>query len=215
MAENLLNKVMEMQQQGYQDDQIAMMLTDQGISPKDITDALNKSKIKAAVYQPEYGQDAAAYSENQLPAQTQQAPTVQPNYPEYVQGMSSETVSEITEQLISEKLGNVLKSISDVSVFKERTDKRISLIDDRLKKIEMLVDELRSSIIRKIGDFSQNVEDIKNEMSMVQDSFSKIVRPVVEERKAEKKSEKKLEKEERKPSKSEEEASFLESRLKI
>jgi len=184
MANNVLNRVMEMQQQGYSDDQISMMLSEEGISPKDISDALNKSQIKAAVYQPE------AYPETQF---AQQAPpaagpaTVMPGpsgqYPEYVQGMSSETVSEITDQIVTEKLTSALKPIADLAAFKESSTKKISMIDDRLKKVESLIEELRSAIIKRIGDFGQNVEEIKNEMSMMQDTFSKALKPIIERKK--------------------------------
>lgn len=184
MANNVLNRVMEMQQQGYSDDQISMILSEEGISPKEITDALSKSQIKAAVYQPEAGYPETQFAQQAMPAGEAAGQGMPPGqarpYPEYVQGMSSETVSEITEQIVTEKLTNVLKPIADISAFKESSIKKISMIDDRLKKVESLIEELRSAIIRKIGDFGQNVEEIKNEMSMMQDTFSKALKPIIE-----------------------------------
>jgi len=187
--ESTLNQVMAMQQQGYTDEQIAAGLAEQGISPKDINDALNKSRIKSAVYQPEY-----AYPEP-YPQQAPQAQGAQPAqvapaapqgqagqgyYPEYVQGMSTETVTEIAEQIISGKMDILSKSISDIAVFKEKIERQVSLLDERLKKIEGIIDELRISIIRKIGEYGENAQSIKEEMAMMQDSFSKVMTPLAE-----------------------------------
>jgi len=202
VANNVLNRVMEMQQQGYPDDQISTILSEEGISPKEIADALNKSQIKAAVYQPEYPAEypEAQFAQQAAPGGGEAAGGMpsgpsQSKYPEYVQGMSSETVSEITEQIVTEKLNNVLKPIADISAFKESSLKKVSMIDDRLKKVESLIEELRSAITRRIGDFGQNVEEIKNEMSMMQDTFSKALKPIIE-RKRETSSETKSESDE-------------------
>ncbi|MEM4230666.1 MAG: hypothetical protein QXF25_02220 [Candidatus Pacearchaeota archaeon] len=217
MADNLINRVLQMQQQGYTDDQIAMTLTAEGISPKEITDAINKSKIKAAVYAepPPAGVPEAtgleAYPATPMPGTPigpEAAPTGGAGYESYVPGMSSETVTEIAEQIVSEKLAEVTKSISNISVFKEKIEKQVSLLDERIKKVENIIEELRSAIIRKLGEFSQNVEDIKNEMSMMQDTFSKAIKPLAEKTKSERVQ---IGGREEKP---EEKESFLEKRLK-
>ena len=44
-----IDKVKEMMQQGYDDPKIATTLQEQGISPREINDALAQSRIKAAV----------------------------------------------------------------------------------------------------------------------------------------------------------------------
>lgn len=191
-----LNRVIGMQQQGYSDEQISQILSQEGISPKEIIDSINKSRIKAAVYQPEpFYPEQYAESQVQQPAMPQQVPMPQPApimpsvsaaepsqqyYPEYVQGMSTETVSEIAEQIISEKVTELTKNISDISVFREKIEKQVSILDERLRKIESIIDELRAAIIRKIGEHGENIREIKDEMGMMQDSFSRVMTPLAE-----------------------------------
>jgi len=189
MAENLVKKVGEMKQQGMSDQDIAVALAEEGASPADINDAIGKSQIKAAVNQEPAGEQmpdqyggmpdqGAMPPEGGMPMQG--AGPGPGAYPEYVQGMSSETVSEIAEQIISEKLADLTKSITQIDVFRENTEKRIVNMDERLKKVESVIDELRSAIIRKFGENAENIEAVKNEMGMMQDSFSKVVKPWTE-----------------------------------
>lgn len=197
--ESILNRVIGMQQQGYSDEQISQILSQEGISPKEVTDSLNKSRIKAAVYQPEpfypeqYAEQVVQPAAMPLQAQMPQpaaamptmpgAPAAEPSqqyYPEYVQGMSTETVSEITEQIVNEKITDLTKNISDISIFKERIEKQVSMLDERLRKIESIIDELKAAIIRKIGEHGENIREMKDEMGMMQDSFSKVMTPLAE-----------------------------------
>jgi len=192
--ESLLNRVMEMQQQGYTDEQISQILSQEGASPKEIIDAVNKSKIKTAVYHPEavypeaFAEQAIAFPQQaQAPLPASAVAPETPNagmprhyYPEYVQGMSTETVSEITEQIVNEKISSLTKNISDISAFKERIEKQVSMLDERLRKIESIIDELRAAVIRKLGEYGENIQEIKNEMSMMEDSFAKVMTPLAE-----------------------------------
>jgi len=213
LANTLINQVIQFQQQGYDDNQIAAAMAEQGIAPNQIVDAINKSKIKAAVYQ-EPAAEAGYPAPDQYGQQmAQQQMPMQQSPQEYVQGMSSETVSEIADQIISEKLSDVTKAISKVTSSKEAVDKRLALLEEKTSKVESIIEELRSAIIRKIGEYGQNLEDIKGEMGMMQDTFSKALKPSAESKKSRPKEETSEEKE-REPAKSEpEEDSFLERRL--
>lgn len=200
--QSVLNQVVALQQQGYSDDQISSYLSQQGITPKDITDAINKSKIKAAVggesgmegMAPAGGMPApapgGAYpsypAASPMPAAAP-SPTGAPAeaggyYPEYGggAGMSTETITDIADQIISEKIGDVSKSLSDMSIFKETAEKQITSMDERLKNIEDKLEELRSAIIKRIGEFGEGIGEIKNEMGMMQDTFSKTLKPLME-----------------------------------
>jgi len=191
--DSLINHVVMLQQQGYSDEQIVAALGQEGLSPKEITDVMAKSKIKAAVYQPEYTYQAPAQqAEYPTPEQPMPAQYPQPSYPsqtsveqpaaypEYVQGMSTETVTEIAEQIEIEKVSEISKHLSDISTFKERITTQIAPIDERLKKVESVIEDLKISIIRKLGEHAENVKEIKDEMGMMQNSFTKVMTPLAE-----------------------------------
>ncbi len=95
------------------------------------------------------------------------------NYPQ--QGISSETITEIAEQVISEKMTEMRKHLNKITDFKTTIESKTESIEDRLKRIEKVVDALQVSVLKKIGDHINNVEDIKREIIETQKSFSKII----------------------------------------
>lgn len=203
----LLETVKQMQQQGMQDTEIAQKMQEQGYNPKEIDDAINQGRIKAAVSEPyeQNGQEAVMSNSPNLEMQPSvmspepnQPPQPQPQeyiypveqqqqyQPQYAgeysppqTGISPETISEIAEQIVTEKFSEIKKLIGNIADFKTVTEAKISNMDSRLKKIESTIEKLQSSIIGRVGEFGQAVEDIKGEMSMMQDSFSKVVNQAV------------------------------------
>ena len=189
-----------MEAQGLSDTEISQKLQEQGANPKEIDDAINQSKIKAAVFEnsgyEQNGQNAVIGNNEMTPSITSQ-----PNeenqasqqqeyyYPEQYQqeyyqppqqGASPDTISEIAEQIVVEKISEIKKTTSNLIDFKTIIDAKVSSIDSRLKKIESTIEKLQSSIIGKVGDFGQAIEDIKNEMYGMEESFSKVINPLVE-----------------------------------
>jgi len=112
--------------------------------------------------------------------QLQASPQAYQTYQEYQPYSSSESITEIAEQIAEEKFNLIKKEIGNISEFKTISNKKLENFDERLKRIEEIIDKLQATIIGKIGNFSQNVQDIKEEMGMMQESFSKALNPLVE-----------------------------------
>jgi len=197
----LVNKVKEMEQQGLSEAEIAQSLEEQGFSPLEINQSLDQAKIKSAVNNESV--DALTTSEmqpslvetdettEQMPIEQPQEETPQyiyptPNYPqsptyqEYQPYSSAETVTEIAESLIEEKLNKLRKDFLALQQFKEISETRIKSIDDRLRRIEDTIERLQATIIGKIGNYGQNLQEIKQEMGMMQESFSKALNPLID-----------------------------------
>ncbi len=194
----LLDTVKQMESQGMQDTEIIQKLQEQGFDPREINDALNQSKIKAAVsggYETNGQESVINNSSSEMQQsvmsqdQAQQQPQQQYVYPtetypqEYYQpqssGLGSETITEIADQIFSEKVGDIKKALNILTDFKTITEAKLASLDSRLKKIESTIEKLQSSIIGRVGEFGQAVTDIKDEMSMMQESFSKVVNQAV------------------------------------
>tara|TARA_Y100000034_G_scaffold131587_1_gene192655 strand:+ start:2682 stop:3416 length:735 start_codon:yes stop_codon:yes gene_type:complete len=88
--------------------------------------------------------------------------------------MSPDTITEISEQIVSEKLSEVRKKIENIIDFKTSFEAKSEALDDRLKRIEKIIDTLQSSVLRKVGDYGTNISDIKKELIETQKSFKKI-----------------------------------------
>ncbi|MEK6898846.1 MAG: hypothetical protein AABW79_01995 [Nanoarchaeota archaeon] len=99
----------------------------------------------------------------------------QQQYPQQYQGVSSEVITEISEQVVTEKLSEIRKYLEKVIDIRSMLEAKIESMDERLKRIEKTIDILQSSILRKVGDYVTNVQDIKNELIETQKTFSKLL----------------------------------------
>ena len=200
----VLEQIKQMKNQNMPDEEIVSQLYGQGISPREINDALNQSQIKRAVvderdanFTPSPNQQSQG---NYVP-KTQEVPEsptageeMYPQQQEYFQpqeevyqqdtygypaGIDSDTIIEIAEQVFSEKMKKVQKQVEDLNEFKTLAQTRIENIADRLKRIETTIDKLQIAILEKIGSYGENIDAIKKEMSMMQDSFGKVVNQAV------------------------------------
>ncbi|MEK6811007.1 MAG: hypothetical protein AABX96_00700 [Nanoarchaeota archaeon] len=89
--------------------------------------------------------------------------------------LSSDTIMEISEQIVSEKLTDVRKKMEKMSLFKTEFETKTEAMEERLKRIEKIIDTLQSSVLRKVGDYVTNVEDLKHEMIETQKTFAKVL----------------------------------------
>lgn len=140
--------------------------------------------------QPQYAQEQSQYAQ-QSPAQeqpmqqqeqySQQMPMQeytpqQPQYESYQQyGASSDTMSEIAEQVVAERMSVLKNKIESILELKNSVDIRLSSLNDRLLRIEKIIDRLQLSILQKVGEYVTNVEDIKKEMQETQKSFKSLL----------------------------------------
>ncbi|MGV8131367.1 MAG: hypothetical protein ACP5N7_04695 [Candidatus Pacearchaeota archaeon] len=200
----LLEEVQRMRQTGMQDDQIVLKLQEQGNPYRAISEAMSQSKIKQAIEEPELPlppmpSDMQPQQEYQSENMQEMQPSIQTQQPEqqqeyfsgyspesqvqnfqqqnydYSQGLSSDTIMEISEQIVSEKLSDVRKKLEKMSNFKTELETKTEAIEDRLKRIEKIIDTLQASVLRKVGDYVTNVEDIKTELIETQKTFAKVL----------------------------------------
>jgi len=134
-----------------------------GMEPSLINSPQQPAYEQQGYQQPEYSQ--AGY-QPQYPQYQEQA-----QYQDASAGMSSDTISEIAEQVASEKLGNIKNQLEKVIDFRTSVESKMSYIDERLKRIEKIIDTLQSSILKKVGEYGTNIEDIKHELIETQKSF--------------------------------------------
>ncbi len=205
---SVLEQVTQMRRENRSDEEIISALRNQGISPRDINDALNHAQIKNAVSdimgeemqapspqeEGQYPEQEAEYPQNAQQGQyapeqvytpaPQQAYYPQENYPGYEQGYpqqtNTDTIVEVSSQVFEEKISEISKKVDSTEEFKTLTQARLEHMNERLKRIEAIIDKLQSAILEKIGNYGSSIESIKKEMSMMQDSFSKTLGPMAE-----------------------------------
>jgi len=125
---------------------------------------------------PQTGQQVQEYN----PESYQGYEEYQP-YQSYTSGASPEMISEVTEQLITEKLSGIRKKLEKGIDIKNTIGTKVDYLEERLKRIEKIIDTLQSSVLRKVGDYTADVQDIKTELVETQKSLSKLF-PEIQDR---------------------------------
>ncbi|MBX4196476.1 hypothetical protein KW805_02730 [Candidatus Pacearchaeota archaeon] len=92
----------------------------------------------------------------------------------YQPNVSTDTISEISEQIVSERLFSIKKELEKTLDMKMIFESKIDFIDERLKRIEKIIDRLQLSILQKVGEYTTNIEDIKKELVETQKSFKSL-----------------------------------------
>jgi hypothetical protein len=191
---NVLREIIEMKKQGKTEEDIVNTLKEAGVTPGEIINALNQSKIKSAVTneqgktqgadentyvpqpQEEYSQNYAPEPSQAIYQPEQQEYYPQENYESYPQETNTNTIMEIAEQIFFEKIKKIQKQVETMNEFKNLHQAKVENIDERIKRIESTIDNLQGAILEKIGEYGNNLQSIKNEMGMMQDSFGKAMK---------------------------------------
>jgi len=195
----LIETIAQMKNQGMIDSEIAESLRQQGVTPKDIDNALNQSQIKSAVageYEPENLEAEEYIPSQQYQTQTQEIPEnyspQEQNYQEYYpqQGYESygsaqpynptDSMMDVAEQVFEEKTKKMQKQMDSFEQFKNIAIIQMQNISERLKRLESMSDQLQTAVIEKVGTYGKDISSLKKEVAMVEDSFTKLAKNKIE-----------------------------------
>jgi hypothetical protein len=135
--------------------------------------------MTADAMQQEYQQEGQDYQQQGQGYQQQGYPADYGMYPEYQSygGVTSpDVVTEIAEQVVTEKLSKIREGVEQTLDFRAAAEAKLENLSDRLKRIEAIIDRLQLSILQKIGEYAGNVSDLKKEIIETQKSF-KVLEP--------------------------------------
>lgn len=196
-----LEQVMQLRGQGMNDEDISGNLQQQGVTPKEINDAINQANIKNAVAGEDpqtaqgeaqaapaageqYAPPAAAggYAPQTQDYSQQQGGTAAPQ--EYYEeaaygtgaaaGTSPDTMIELANQVFSEKIRKTSKAVDELTEFKTLTQVKLDNIEERLKRMEKIIDTVQIKVLEKVGSFSSEMKKTQKELEMVENTVSKI-----------------------------------------
>ena len=174
-----IEQVLMMKQQGYTNNQIVQTLQSQGYNSSQIFDAINQAGLSGsfeeAVEQPETGMPDYGQSYQQ-PYQEQAYQTFQP--PREIQPPASideERIQEVAEAIIDEKWEELAKDIKKVIEWKEKSEDRISKLEQQIIDIRLSIDSLTKSIMSKISSYDQNITEVGTEIKAMEKVFQKVL----------------------------------------
>ncbi|HLG23980.1 MAG TPA: hypothetical protein VI564_03575 [Candidatus Nanoarchaeia archaeon] len=181
-----IEQVLMMKQQGYTNNQIVQALQSQGYDNSSIFEAINQAGITGDVSfdqqqpmesgMPEFGQAFEPQPQQQPNYQTFQPPA-QIQTPV---GIDDERVQEIVEQVIEEKWNELAKDIQKVIDWKEKSEDRMSKIEQQILDLKLSMDGLTKSIMGKITQYDQNIVDVGTEIKAMEKVFQKVLPSMTE-----------------------------------
>ena len=182
----ILERVMQMQKEGYSDQEIIDSLQEQGFSPRQIEDSLGQAQVKNAVaeeeefyppapQQDEYMPQTQEIGEQEMYAPQQQYQEYYPqeNYQGYETNAADNTI-EIAEQVFQEKIKAIQNQTNKSIEFQTIAKTQIENISERLKRIEVVFDKMQMAILDKVGAYGRDLNAMKKEVTMIEDSFEKL-----------------------------------------
>ena len=176
-----LEQIMMMQEQGYSNPQIVQTLQGMGFSSQQIYDAMNHASLSANAPQAqnpfEVPQQEQGYQPSFAPS-----PPAQPfqSYSQKEPAIDDERIQEVAEAIIEEKWDTLIKDIKKVAEWKERTDERISKIEQQLIDMRMGIDSLTKSMMSRISAYDQNIVDVGTEIKAMEKVFQKVLPSLTE-----------------------------------
>ena len=132
----------------------------------------------AEIYPPQEQPQETQYQDNYY-QETPQAYSQQDYYAPQ-SGMDTETISEIAEQVITEKLNEYKKKTGDINSFKNTIQDKVDDIDDRLKRIENTIDKLQQAIVGKIGEFGESNAMVHKDLDNLHGTVAKLMNPLID-----------------------------------
>jgi|SRR3989344_5797303 len=93
------------------------------------------------------------------------------DYQQYPSALSPDTISEIAEQAIMEKIGPIKDLLEKSIDLKNTLNVKIDHLFERIQRIESIIDKLQISVLQRVGEYVSNISDIKKEIIETQKSF--------------------------------------------
>lgn len=112
--------------------------------------------------------------------ETPQAYSQQDYYAPQTGQIDTETISEIAEQVVTEKLNEYKNKIGDIASFRNTIQDKVDDIDDRLKRIENTIDKLQQAIVGKIGEFGETSAMIHKDLDNLHGTVAKLMNPLID-----------------------------------
>jgi len=129
-----------------------------------------------------YSQEQQNYQQESYPQDQTYSQQAYGQETYYSQGLDVETVREIAKQEIEETLRVLSQNIENLNKTKIELEYKTKALDERVTRIETIIQELQSAIIRKMGEYGESIKGISEEVRATQDSFSKMINPILDQK---------------------------------
>jgi hypothetical protein len=114
---------------------------------------------------------AAAETAYQSPDPSYGAYSSYPQYQSYQESMSSDVITEIAEQVVTDKLSLMQDKVEEVADFRSVAEAKLKNVEERLERIESILDKLQLAILQRVSEYVDDVKGMRKELQETQKSF--------------------------------------------
>lgn len=172
-------QVLQLREEGLTNNQIIQNLQRAGFDNNLIFEALYHADIKGNITPTPLNKEEMNIMNPMQPNFQQN----QQNPPQFSQGtgnVSREQIEEITESIIDERWEEIVDNIKKVIEWKDGVEKRISVIEEQIKKITSDFDKLHTSILEKVGEYDSNINRVATNVKALEHVFGKMLPGFIE-----------------------------------
>ena len=87
--------------------------------------------------------------------------------------MDKERIEEVAEAIIDEKWDELVKNINKIIEWKNKSEAKISSLEQQFKDLKNDFDKLHQAVIGKIGEYDQNILNVGTEIKVMEKVFQK------------------------------------------
>jgi len=91
-----------------------------------------------------------------------------------------EMVEELTESIVNEKWQDLMSSLGNIILWKEKMQTDIRSIKQELIKVEERFENLQNAVLGKIGEYDKHMLDVGSEVRALEKVMSKIIEPLTQ-----------------------------------
>ena len=165
-----VDRILQMRQQGFSDNQIVQTLQRDGYKSHQIFDAMNQADMHSTGQQP--GPTPTAGPPPMAAPPPMAPPTAGPP--------DEEKIEEIAEAIIEEKWEDLVKNVNKIIDWKDTTETRIAKIEEDFKNLKSSFDTLHKGILGKVGEYEERMTGVSTELKALENVFKKILPTLTE-----------------------------------
>ncbi len=185
-----IDQVMNLRQQGLTNNQIIQTLQRDGYDSGQIFDALNQADIKGGSASPLPEMGVPAQDPNLPGPEMQPPPGMPPSGPMPPPGMpplpqgapmgssggfEKDRIEELAEAIIDEKWDELMKNISKITEWKDKTEQRMTKFEQELADFNKNFTSLQQGVLGKISEYDQNILNVGIEVKAMEKVFQKLI----------------------------------------
>jgi len=88
---------------------------------------------------------------------------------------TEERIEEVAEAIIDEKWNELLKDINKMIEWKEKTESRLTIIEQNIQNLKASFESLHKGVLGKISEYDQNLQEVGTDIKAMEKVFQKIL----------------------------------------